>query len=342
LQSLTIRRPDDWHVHFRQGEMLAATVPLTAHHFKRALVMPNTVPPILDWEDASAYRGKILEVSPPGFDPLMTVKIVPGTTPEQVSRAYETGLVIAAKLYPDGVTTNSSDGVRDFKALSLVFAEMEKLGIVLCLHGEDPGEDVFCLDREEGFLKTLQWILEKFQGLKVVMEHLSTAKAAYVVEHFPTKNLAATVTPHHLELTLNDVIDGGLRPHHYCKPIAKRPEDRDRLIKAVTRPGQTKFFLGTDSAPHYRESKECDCGAAGVFTAPLALPLLAQIFEENGALGQLEAFTSVNGANFYGLPLNEETITLVREPWTVPDEYSGVVPLRAGKEIRWQVASDLG
>jgi dihydroorotase len=341
LQSITIRRPDDWHVHFRQGEMLANMVPLTSRHFKRARVMPNTDPPILTGAQALIYHGEIMAVAPAGFETKMTIKVVPETTPAIVREAFGLG-IDAGKLYPDGVTTLSANGVRDFKALSPVFAEMEKLGMVLCLHGEDPGEDVFCLDREERFLKTLQWILDKFQGLKVVMEHLSTAEAVYVVEHFPTKNLAATVTPHHLENTLNDVIDGGLRPHHYCKPIAKRPEDRDRLIRAVTRLGQTKFFLGTDSAPHYRESKECDCGAAGVFTAPLALPLLAQIFEENGALGQLEAFTSVNGANFYGLPLNEETITLVREPWTVPDEYSGVVPLRAGKEIRWQVASDLG
>lgn len=340
MNSITIRRPDDFHVHFRQAEMLAEMVPLTAAHYKRALVMPNTNPPILDREDAAAYLGDIRAVSPPGFEPLMTIKIVPDTTPAQIRRAYNTGIVIAGKLYPDGVTFSSEGGVRDFKALSPVFATMEEIGMVLCLHGEDPSEDVFCLDREEKFLGTLQWILDKFQDLRVVMEHVSTRKAAYMVEHFPSRNLAATITAHHLELTLNDVVDGGLKPHHYCKPIAKRPEDRDWLVNAVIREGQTKFFLGTDSAPHYRGSKECDCGAAGVFTAPLALPLLAEIFDQRGALRQLEAFTSVNGANFYGLHPNEETTTLVRQSWTVPDEYSGVVPLRAGQKLQWQVAAE--
>jgi dihydroorotase len=336
LQSITIRRPDDWHVHVRQGNMLAAMVRLTARYFKRARVMPNTNPPILTGEQALVYRREIQAVSPPDFEPLMTIKIVPETTPSVAREAFTLG-VDACKLYPDGVTTGSANGVRDFKALAPTFAEMEELGMVLCLHGEDPGKDVFCLEREEKFLETLQWILETFPDLKVVMEHLSTARAAHMVAHFPSNNLAATVTAHHLEITLDDVIDGGLRPHLYCKPIAKRPNDRESLVKAVTEPGQTKFFLGTDSAPHYRESKECDCGAAGVFTAPLALPLLAEIFEQHGALDQLEAFTSINGARFHGLPLNEETLTLERQPWTVPEEYSGVVPVRAGEKLQWRV-----
>jgi dihydroorotase len=341
MESITIRRPDDMHVHVRQGDMLAAMVQHTARYFRRARIMPNTNPPILRGSEALAYRRTIEAVSPPGFEPLMTIKIVPETTPNMVREAFKLQ-VDAGKLYPDGVTTGSANGVRDFKALASTFDVMEEIGMVLCLHGEDPGEDVFCLEREEKFLETLQWILDTFPGLKVVMEHLSTAAAADMVQFYPSDNLAASITVHHLDITLDDVIGDKLQPHLFCKPVAKYPHDRARLITAVTTPGQTKFFLGTDSAPHYRGAKECDCGAAGVFTAPLALPLLAQIFEENGALDQLEAFTSVNGANFYGLPLNEETITLVHEPWTVPDEYSGVVPLRAGKEISWQVASDLG
>jgi dihydroorotase len=319
VQTLTIRRPDDFHVHVRQGDMLAPMVEATARYFARALIMPNTNPPILTDADVTAYENEILAVSPLSFDPLMTIKIVPETTPMQIREAHRAD-VTAGKLYPDGVTNNSANGVRDFKALSPVFATMEEIGMVLCLHGEDPGEDVFCLDREEKFLETLQWILEAFPGLKVVMEHLSTA-----------------VTAHHLEITLDDVIGDKLRPHHFCKPVAKRPQDRARLIAAVTEPGQKKFFLGTDSAPHYRGAKECDCGAAGVFTAPLALPLLAEIFEQHGALDRLEAFTSVNGARFYGLPLNQGMLTLVREPWTVPEDYSGVVPLRAGKTLQWRV-----
>jgi dihydroorotase len=338
MDRITIRRPDDWHVHFRQGKMLTQMVPLTAQHFVRALVMPNTNPPILTREEAVVYRDEILTASPLDFKPLMTIKIVPETTPAQIRKAHQTG-VVAGKLYPDGVTTNSANGVRDFKALSPVFATMEEVGLVLCLHGEDPGEDLYCLDREEKFLETLQWILEAFPNLKVVLEHLSTAAAADMVQFYQKGNLAATITAHHLEITLNDVLEGGgLHPHHYCKPVAKSPTDRARLIAAVTEPGQTRFFLGTDSAPHDRSVKECACGAAGVFTAPLALPLLAEIFEQHGALDQLEAFTSVNGARFYGLPLNEGTLTLVREPWTVPDEYSGVVPLRAGKTLQWMVA----
>jgi dihydroorotase len=339
MDSITIRAPDDFHVHVRQGDLLAPMVRATARYFKRALIMPNTDPPILTGETAGEYQDDIISVSPPGFQPLMTIKIVPQTTTYQIRFAYSKGIV-AGKLYPDGVTTGSANGVRDFKALAPVFSAMEEVGLVLCLHGEDPGKDVFCLDREERFLETLQWILQEFPGLKVVMEHLSTAAAADFVRQYGQDNLAATVTAHHLDITLDDVIGGKLMPHHFCKPVAKRPEDRELLIQAVTEPGQTRFFLGTDSAPHLRGDKECDCGAAGVFTAPLALPLVAEIFEREDALPQMEAFTSVNGANFYGLPLNEGTITLVREEWTVPEQYDGVAPLRAGKTIRWKVKED--
>ena len=212
--------------------------------------------------------------------------------------------------------------------------------MVLCLHGEDPGDDVFCLDREERFLQTLDWIVDAFPNLRVVLEHLSSAAAVEFVQSHPSPMLGATVTAHHLELTLDDVIGDKLMPHHFCKPIAKGPQDRMALIEAVVQPGQTKFFLGTDSAPHERSVKECACGAAGVFTAPLAMPLLAEIFEREDALPQLEQFSSVNGAQFYGLPQNEEEITLDREEWIVPEQYDGVVPLRAGKTIQWKIREE--
>jgi dihydroorotase len=338
VDSITIRAPDDFHVHVRQGELLAPMVLATARHFRRALVMPNTSPPILTGHDACDYRDQIAEICP-GLQVVMTIKLTPNTTPQMIYSAWGLG-VHAAKLYPDGVTTGSAGGVRDFRALSPVFDAMEEVGMILCLHGEDPGEDVFCLDREERFLETLAWILRSFPDLKVVMEHLSTAAAADFVWEYPHGNLAATVTSHHLEITLDDVIGDKLMPHHFCKPLAKRPEDRERLIQAVTEYRQTKFLLGTDSAPHQVSAKECACGAAGVFTAPLAMPLLAEIFDDAEAIGRLEAFTSVNGARFYGLPLNEDRVTLVREEWTVPDHYDGVVPLRAGKTIKWKVKED--
>jgi dihydroorotase len=339
MDSITIRRADDFHVHVRQGDMLAAMVRATARVFKRALIMPNTNPPILTGAQALLYENEILTAAPSGFQPLMTIKIVPKTTPSMIRAANMLGLT-AGKLYPDGVTTGSSNGVRDFKALTPVFSAMEEVGMVLCLHGEDPGEDVFCLDREEKFLETLAWILAEFPDLKVVLEHLSTAAAADFVWQYAGENLGATVTVHHLDITLDDVIGDKLMPHHFCKPVAKRPEDRERLIQAVTEPGQTRFFLGTDSAPHDRSAKECACGAAGVFTALSALELAAEIFEQANALPRLEAFTSVNGAKFYGLPLNEEQTTLVREEWTVPEQYEGVVPHRAGQTIPWKIKEE--
>jgi dihydroorotase len=338
VDSITLRTPDDFHVHFRQGQMLAPIVLATARHFRRALVMPNTNPPVLTGPEAMAYAALIRDVAPE-LDLVMTVKIVPETTPELIREAAALG-IRAAKLYPEGVTTGSVGGVRDFTALKAVFAEMEVVGMVLCLHGEVPGEDVFCLDREQCFLDTLVWILTEFPDLKIVMEHLSTAAAADFVWQYPYDELAATITVHHLKLTLDDVIGDKLRPHHFCKPIAKRPHDRERLIQAVTEPGQRKFFLGTDSAPHLRSDKECDCGAAGVFTALTALAELAEIFEYEDALDQLEAFTSINGARFYGLPLNEGQVTLARENNVVPEQYYQVVPYGAGQTLKWKVKED--
>jgi dihydroorotase len=337
MEKLTIRAPDDFHVHVRQGEMLGPMVQATARYFKRALIMPNTTPPIATAGDVARYRQEILAVSPSGFQPIMTFKVLPTTTVSQVWEIHHRSWAVG-KLYPDGVTTNSEGGVRDFRSLWSVFGAMQHCNLVLCLHGETP--DVFCLDREEKFLEVLAEILEDFPRLKVVMEHLSTAAAVDFVANYQDRNLGATVTVHHLDLTLDDIIGGSLSPHHFCKPVAKRPQDRERLIEAVTEKDQTRFFLGTDSAPHLRADKECDCGAAGVFTAPLALPLLAEIFEAAGALDQMERFTSVNGAEFYRQPLNEGQITLVREEWTVPKEYDGVVPLRAGQTIQWKVKQD--
>jgi dihydroorotase len=283
------------------------------------------------------YRAKILqaaiELGFPYFDPLMTVKITPATTPEIVYGAKEVGAV-GGKLYPDGVTTGSEGGVRDFEALYPVFAAMQSSDMVLELHGEHPGEDIFCLDREGEFLKIAGGIAQNFPKLKIVLEHLSTAEAVeFVRQH---DNVAATITPHHLLLTLDDVVGDKLRPHHFCKPIAKRPEDRCSLIEAAVS-GQSQFFLGTDSAPWLVEFKECAEGCAGVFNTPVALPLLAELFDREGAIDRLEGFTSINGPDWYELPLSDERLELVRESWAVPADYLGIVPLWAGRELQWQV-----
>jgi dihydroorotase len=267
----------------------------------------------------------------------MTIKIVPSTTPATIREAKAAG-VVAGKLYPEGVTTNSSDGVRDFMELADVFGAMAEAGLVLCLHGETP--DAFCLDREEAFLaEVLPTIAASFPGLRIVLEHVSTAAAVeWVRGQAPAgaHDVAATITVHHLLLTLDDVVGGMLAPHHFCKPVAKRPADRAAIVAAAVS-GDPRFFLGTDSAPHLRAAKEAAHGCAGVFTAPVALPLLAARFDEHDALDRLEAFCSGHGARFYGLPGNEGTVQLVREPWTVPADCAGVVPLAAGTTLPWRV-----
>lgn len=329
---LRIRRPDDFHLHLRQGKILASVIGHTARQFERALVMPNTMPPILDAEEVVWYREKILAQGS-GLVPLMSIKIVQATTPEMVRAAYTAG-AIAGKLYPVGVTTNATDGVSDISALAPVFAQMEQSGMVLCLHGELPG--TFSLDREQAFLPTLKNLAREFTKLRIVLEHASTEEAVECVMSLPL-TVAATITVHHLLLTLDDIIGGTLSPHHFCKPVPKRPEDRAALRRAATS-GNPKFFLGTDSAPHLKHVKECAEGAAGIFSAPVALPLLAEIFEAERALDALERFTAEFGAKFYDLPLNEGTIALVQESWQVPDEIGGIVPLWAGQEIAWQMA----
>lgn len=344
--TLRIRRPDDFHVHLRQGEMLRDVLPATALVFGRALVMPNTLPPVLTGDDARRYerviREAALQIGATGFQPLMTIKIVAATTPEAITDAKAKG-VIAGKLYPEGVTTNSEDGVKDIGKLHPVFERMEAEGMVLCLHGEVPG--AFCMDREALFVEeTLSFLAQAYPKLRIVLEHVTTSIGVYAVKNMPD-TVAATITPHHLVLTLDDVVGDKLRPHHFCKPIAKTPKDREALILAATGLARGKFFLGTDSAPHARDQKECASGCAGVFCAPVAMEVLAEVFEDYGALDQLEGFTSVFGARFYGLPLNDSHVNLVRQgdiPYRVPEyvdcgrsEQGAVAPLRGGGTLRW-------
>lgn len=346
-RSLTICEPDDFHVHLRRGAMLHNVLPHTAEHFARALVMPNTDPPILTAEDVVAYEEEILSACSGRyrgyFEPLMTIQIVPQTTPAQVKAADRAGAV-AGKIYPRGVTTNSQNGVMNYQALAPVFQAMQDYGMVLSLHGESPDPEVFCLDREAVFLETLNWIAEHFPGLRIVLEHVTTAAAVKVVLDLP-ENVAATVTVHHLILTLDDVVGGKLKPHYFCKPLAKRPEDRAAIVQAALN-GNPKFFLGTDSAPHSRQAKECAACSAGIFTAPVALPMLAEFFNGHHALDKLEDFTSVFGANFYGLPSNTDTLTLALnedagQAAEVPAEYGGVVPFTYGSgHLTWSVVHD--
>ncbi len=334
IDRLTIRRPDDFHVHLRQGEMLNLVAPETAKQFARALVMPNTKVPVLTGEYASRYREEIVRAAP-GFEPLLSLYLTESTTLADIQAANGAG-VVAGKLYPRGTTTQSAHGVLITKIWSLyeTFREMEEVDMTLCIHAENPL--AFCLEREAAFLPILHRLAEQFPKLRIVVEHVSSAAAVEFVTRLPS-NVGATITAHHLLLTLDDVVGGLLQPHHFCKPVAKRFEDRRVLIAAATS-GNPKFFFGSDSAPHARDAKECAEGCAGIFTAPVALPLLARIFEDHGALERLEPFVSEFGARFYGLPLNDGTITLRREPWIVPKMIGDIVPFFAGKSLDWSVA----
>lgn len=325
--------PLDAHCHLRDGKMLGLVVHYTAQQFPRAVVMPNTNPPILTGEDVWRYRREIKNCYAE-FEPLMTFQITDKTTPEIVAVTKNAG-AIAGKVYPQGVTTNSHNGVTDFDALAPVLQEMQRQNMLLLLHGEDPDPKTFCLDREKEFLLTLHDLAEGFPELKIVLEHITTAGAVDAVMNYP--NVAATITAHHLVLTLNDVVGGLISPHNFCKPLAKRPEDRKALLNAATS-GNPKFFGGTDSAPHLKSNKECSHGCAGCFTAPVALQLYAQVFEEQNALDRLEGFASKFGANFYGLPQSQKTIELIKEDWEVPPECCGIVPFMACKVLRWRVA----
>ena len=335
-QTLTIRKPDDWHVHLRDGEMLNTVAPYTARQFARAIVMPNLVPPITTIEAASAYRERILAAAGAGFTPLLTCYLTDDISPDEVARGYEEGVWLAAKLYPAGATTNSSSGVTDIRRITPVLERMERIGMVLCVHGEVTDSNVDVFDREAVFIdRVLSQVRADFPALKIVFEHITTADAAAFVEASP--NVGATVTPQHLIINRNALFAGGLRPHAYCLPVAKREQHRLAVRQAATS-GSGKFFLGTDSAPHARSAKESACGCAGIFNAPYALESYAQVFEEEGALDQFEAFASLNGPHFYGLPVNDETVSLERAEVTVPEEIDSLVPFHAGDRLRWRLA----
>ncbi|HVJ10124.1 MAG TPA: dihydroorotase [Burkholderiales bacterium] len=340
---IEIRRPDDWHLHLRDGAALASTVADAARCFARAIVMPNLRPAVRTTAQALDYRGRILGEVPEGstFEPLMTLYLTDDTAPEEISRAKLSGRVFGVKLYPAGATTHSDEGVTRLSRCFHALEKMQEFGMPLLVHGEvtDPAIDVF--DREQVFLEeVLGPLLERFPGLKVVLEHITTREAAQYVE-VTGPNVAATITAHHLLLNRNAIFLGGIRPHHYCLPVLKREVHREALVEAAIS-GNPKFFLGTDSAPHARNTKEAACGCAGIYTAHAALELYAAAFEEAGALDKLEGFASVFGAQFYGLPLNEGTLTLVREEWRVPERLrfgkDELVPLRAGETIPWKLA----
>jgi dihydroorotase len=343
-RSVRLIRPDDWHLHLRDGAALRAVVPATAQVFGRAIVMPNLRPPITTTAAASAYRDRILAAIPGGspFMPLMTLYLTDDTSATEIARAKASGFVHAVKYYPAGATTNSQSGVTTLARAHPALAAMERHGVVLCVHGEvtDPEVDVF--DRERVFIeRELTAIVRDFPGLRVVLEHITTAEAAAFVTSAPP-TVAATVTPQHLTWSRNALLVGGLRPHLYCLPVLKRERHRLALVKVATS-GNAKFFLGTDSAPHAKGAKENACGCAGCYSAPVALPLYAEAFENAGALDKLERFASVHGPAFYGLPANTDAITLVRESWRVPDALpfgdETVVPLCAGAELRWAVVA---
>jgi dihydroorotase len=337
-QTLTIRRPDDWHVHLRDGEMLRKVAPYTARQFSRAIVMPNLVPPIATVEAAAAYRDRIVAAAGPDFTPLMTCYLTDQTDPDELARGYADGTWVAAKLYPAGATTNSASGVTDVRNIYPTLERMQAIGMVLCVHGEvtDPEVDVF--DREAVFIeRVLGNLVETFPALRIVFEHITTSDAVdFVTEAGP--NVGATVTPQHLIINRNAIFAGGLRPHAYCLPVAKREQHRLAVRNAATS-GSPKFFLGTDSAPHSREAKESACGCAGIFNAPFALESYATVFEEEAALDRFEAFVSLNGARFYGLPANESTIALERAETLVPEAIDGVVPFQAGEMLRWRIVA---
>lgn len=340
-QTLTIRRPDDWHVHLRDGDMLRLVAPFTARQFARAIVMPNLVPPVTTIARAADYRERIWQAAGRDFQPLLTCYLTDETSPDVVESGFNDNVWIAAKLYPAGATTNSASGVTDIRNIHAVLERMQTAGIVLCIHGEvtDPDVDVF--DREAVFIeRILAKLVGQFPDLKIVLEHITTADAAdFVRDSGP--NVAATITPQHLHLNRNAIFAGGLRPHAYCLPVVKREKHR-LAVRAAAVSGSPKFFLGTDSAPHARHAKESSCGCAGIFNAPYALESYAAVFEEEGALDKLEGFASVHGATFYDLPLNEGTVTLERVDTDVPDRLGAgnidLVPFHAGETLRWSFA----
>jgi dihydroorotase len=341
--TITLRHPDDWHVHLRDGEMLATVLPFTARQFARAIVMPNLVAPVTDVASARAYRQRILSALPAdaAFTPLMTCYLTDATDPQEVTRDYKEGVFTAVKLYPARATTNSAFGVTDYDRISPVLERMAGLGMPLLIHGEvtDPEVDVF--DREAVFIdRVLDPLRRRLPELRIVLEHITTQEAAAYIAAADS-NLAATITAHHLVINRNAIFAGGIRPHLYCLPIAKREKHRRALRRAAVS-GNRRFFLGTDSAPHAVPTKETACGCAGIFTAPCALEIYAEVFEEEDALDRFEAFASLNGPQFYRLPVNEERVTLRREPLLVPERVGegdgAVAPFRGGETLRWRLS----
>ncbi len=344
MNTLKLRRPDDWHVHLRDGSALAAVLKFTAQRFGRAIVMPNLKPAITTAALARAYRERILAALPANlrFEPLLTLYLTNTTTPDEIDRAQATGFIHGVKLYPAGATTHSDSGVTDIANVDRVLARMEKIGMPLLVHGETPHPDVDVFDRETHFIDAvLQPLLERFPGLRVVFEHITTARAVEFVAG-ARAGVAATITPQHLLHNRNAIFSGGIRPHYYCLPILKRERDRQALLGAATS-GNPRFFLGTDSAPHERASKENACGCAGMFTAHAAIELYAEAFETVGRLDRLESFASQFGADFYALPRHDDTITLIKESWVPPEVYDfgngALVPYRGGEPIAWRLAA---
>ena len=348
MQSITLIKPDDWHLHVRDGEALAAVVPHTAERFGRAIIMPNLRPPVTTAAQAAEYRERILAAVPPGlsFDPLMTLYLTDNMPPDEIDRAVDSGVVHAAKLYPAGATTNSDAGVTGIERIYGVLERMQARGLVLCVHGEVTHGDVDVFDREHVFIEqVLAPLAKRFPDLRIVFEHITTSAAVDFVRA-SGPNVAATITAHHLLLNRNAIFAGGIRPHHYCLPVLKRETHRRALVDAATS-GSPKFFLGTDSAPHSRGAKETACGCAGCYTAHAGIEFYAEVFEAAGALDKLEAFASLNGPEFYRLPPNQERITLERQAWSVPAAYDylagdPLVPLRAGEQVAWRLVGTEG
>ncbi len=342
-QSITIARPDDWHLHLRDGNMLAAVLPETSRHFGRAIIMPNLVPPVVRGEQAAAYRDRILAALPDGadFTPLMTLYLTEDTDADDVAAAHASGLIKAVKLYPAGATTNSASGVANFDKVRGVLDRMAEIGLPLCLHGEVTDADIDIFDREAVFIdRTLDPIRRATPGLRTVMEHITTKDGAdYAASQ---KNIGATITTHHLVINRNHILVGGIKPHYYCLPVAKREEHRLALVAAATS-GDERFFLGTDSAPHLDHLKENACGCAGCFTATNTMSILAEVFERENALDKLEGFASRHGPGFYGLPVNEATLTLTKgAPVTYPDKIATpegpVTVFDPGFPLHWSVS----
>lgn len=342
MDRLIFRAPDDWHLHLRDGAQLASVVPHTAAQFRRAIVMPNLVPPVTDTAAALAYRERIVRSLPPGsaFAPLMTLYLTDRTQPDEILRAQASAHVKGCKLYPAGATTNSDAGVTDIRRIDAALEAMAACGMPLLVHGEVTRREVDVFDREARFVdEVLAPLRARLPQLRIVFEHVTTAAAVQFVRA-QQEGVGATITPQHLLMNRNDLFNGGFRPHHYCLPVLKRESDRQALVEVVAQ-GDARFFLGTDSAPHARGAKENACGCAGIFSAPIALELYAEAFEEAGALHRLEAFASEFGPRFYGLPLNEGTVTLERTGRDVPTHYTyadtTIVPLRAGGKLAWRL-----